>query len=176
SHSSQSYQSSRPSRPSPAGPEEKPARRRTSRKSSTIRISDPAAAGAVPSGSLDTKREPVTEETLATAWQEFAAANPDLHILISAMRSGTPAKAGEDTFTFTVGHPAQAQAFESAMPRLMQFLRERLNNDSLVINILIDSSREPDRTLPPQEFLRKAVEGNPALGTLLANLDAELVG
>ncbi len=103
------------------------------------------------------------------------ATHQDMHILVSAMRAGVPVPAGEEAFTFTVGHPAQAQAFESAMPALMQFLREQLRNDNLVLTILTDTTREPDRTLPPREFLKKTVEANPDLGRLLETLDAELI-
>lgn len=149
-------------------------RRRTPKRTATLKISDPEALAAT--STLETHHEPVTEQSLATAWQEFMDAHPDLHILISAMRTSVPVSTGEDTFTCTVSHPAQAQAFDSAMPKLMQFLRERLRNDKIVINVVTDTSREPDRTLPPKEFLKKAVEANPQLGLLLDTLDAELIG
>lgn len=149
-------------------------RRRAPKRTATLKISDPEALAAT--SSLETHHEPVTEQSLAMAWQEFMDAHPDQHILISAMRTGLPVATGEDAFTCTVGHPAQAQAFDTAMPKLMQFLRERLRNDKIIIKVITDTSCEPDRTLPPKEFLKKAVETNPQLGHLLDTLDAELIG
>ncbi len=108
------------------------------------------------------------------AWVAYQQANTQQHILTSAMRNSTPQQTGEEEFLAMVGHPAEIQAFELAMPQLMAFLRKQLGNDFLTLRVEIDPTRAVSKQLPPQEFLKECVEKNPALGELLRKLDAEL--
>ena len=119
-------------------------------------------------------REPVTTELFMQAWTAYQIANPQQHILASAMRSSTPSQTGPEEFLAMVGHPAEVQAFELAMTQLMAFLRKELHNDFLTLKIDIDPTRAVSKMLPPHEFLKECVEKNPALGVLLDRLDAEL--
>lgn len=108
------------------------------------------------------------------AWRNFININSDLHILTSAMRGASPVQSTPTEFTIAVGHPAQQQAFESSMPKLLAALRNELGNDLITIKVLIDTTKDVARMLPPQEFLRKAVEENPVLGEFLSEIEAEL--
>ena len=119
-------------------------------------------------------REPVGMEGFIRAWIAYQQANPQQHILTSAMRNSNPRQTGEEEFLAMVGHPAEVQAFEMAMPQLMAFMRRQLRNDFLTLHIEIDPTRAVSKQLPPQEFLKECIEKNPALGDLLRNLQAEL--
>ncbi|MDE6018874.1 MAG: hypothetical protein K2G85_08705, partial [Muribaculaceae bacterium] len=119
-------------------------------------------------------RNRVNLEDFMRAWQAFGQLNVRQHILTSAMRGSTPEQAGEEEFLAKVGHPAEVQAFELAMPQLLAFLRKELSNDFLTLRVEIDPERVVTKQLPPQEFLKECIEKNPALGDLLRNIDAEL--
>ena len=119
-------------------------------------------------------REQVDIEGFYRAWMAYQQANPQQHILTSAMRNSNPTQTGAEEFLALVGHPAEVQAFELAMPQLMEFLRRELRNDFLTLRIEIDPTRAVSKHLPPKEFLKECVEQNPALGELLRRLDAEL--
>ena len=108
------------------------------------------------------------------AWIAYQQSNPQQHILTSAMRGRAPQQTGPEEFLAMVGHPAEVQAFELAMPQLMEFLRRQLGNDFITLRVEIDPTRAVSKQLPPQEFLKESVEKNPALGELLRKLDAEL--
>ncbi len=108
-------------------------------------------------------------------WGEFIARNPQLHILVSAMRSAKPAPAGDNSYSIIVDHPAQLQAFELQMPRLIEYLRNSLENDLLTLKVEVNSDPVANKQLPPKEFLRQAVSENPNLAGFLSALDAELV-
>ena len=112
--------------------------------------------------------------TFMQAWGAYQQANPQQHILSSAMRNSNPQQTGQEEFLAMVGHPAEVQAFELAMPQLMAFLRRQLGNDFLTLRVEIDPTRAVSKQLPPQEFLRECVQKNPGLGELLRKLDAEL--
>ncbi len=119
-------------------------------------------------------REPVDIDRFAQAWLAYQQANQQQHILTSAMRNSNPTQTGQEEFLALVGHPAEVQAFELAMPQLMEFLRRELRNDFLTLRVEIDPTRAVSKQLPPMEFLKECVEKNPALGELLRQLDAEL--
>ncbi len=119
-------------------------------------------------------RELVDMEGFARAWVMYQQANQQQHILTSAMRNSNPTQTGAEEFLALVGHPAEVQAFELAMPQLMEFLRRELRNDFLTLRVEIDPTRAVSKQLPPQEFLKECVEKNPALGDLLRRLQAEL--
>ncbi|MDE6633101.1 MAG: DNA polymerase III subunit gamma/tau [Muribaculaceae bacterium] len=119
-------------------------------------------------------RERVDMEGFMRAWTAYQQANPQQHILTSAMRNSNPCQTADEEFLAMVGHPAEVQAFELAMPQLMEFLRRELRNDFLTIKVEIDPTRAVSKQLPPHEFLKECVEKNPALGELLRRLDAEL--
>ncbi len=119
-------------------------------------------------------REAVDIERFMQAWVAYQQSNQQQHILTSAMRNSTPKQTGQEEFLAMVGHPAEVQAFELAMPQLMGFLRRQLGNDFLTLRVEIDPTRAVSKQLAPQDFLKESVEKNPGLGELLRKLDAEL--
>ncbi len=141
-------------------------------KMRTFRLSDISAATPI---TEDEKREnKFSDDEFENAWNEFMAQNSDLHILLSAMRVAKKERTSESSYMLTVEHPAQVQAFESAMNKLLPFLRDYLKNDSLSLESKVDEKLEILKPLPPQEFLKKVITDNPALGNFLQNIDAEI--
>ena len=166
-----------PAAPAPARPAPQPqapaaaAPRRPGARPHSFQMKPGAAISA---GSLERKREEFTDEAFMQVWHEFIRSVPEQQILVSAMRNATPMRRENLEFDVMVDHPAQQQAFESAMPRLLRFLRERLNNDFLTVKAIINPDKEIVKYLPPQEFLKKAVTDNPRLGNWLKQLDIEI--
>ena len=119
-------------------------------------------------------REAVDMQRFMQAWVAYQQANAQQHILTSAMRNSNPTQTSAEEFLAMVGHPAEVQAFELAMPQLMAFLRSQLGNDFITLRVQIDPTRSVSKQLPPHEFLKESIERNPALGELLRKLDAEL--
>lgn len=124
--------------------------------------------------SRQTRNAEVTSEGFMTAWNEFIAANGDMHILTSAMRAGAPKQTSPTEFLVLVSHPAQQQAFESSMPKLLKSLRDRLGNDMLTVKVDIDKDIKTVKKLPPKEFLNKIVSENPVMRDFLKSIDAEM--
>ena len=90
------------------------------------------------------------------AWEEFIARNPSLHILVNTMRSAHPEKEGEFAYRIIVDHPAQLQAFELSMPKLLEYLRDALQNDLLTIKVEVNSSPVENKQLPPRNSFDKS--------------------
>lgn len=124
--------------------------------------------------SIERKKEEFTDQQFMSAWNDYIVSVPDQKILVSAMRNAKPTRRDNLEFDVLVDHPAQQQAFELAMPKLLRFLRERLNNDFLSVKATINPEKEIVKQLSPQDFLRKAVSENPRLGEFLKEIDIEL--
>ncbi len=160
-----------PQQPQPA----QPPRPRTTNRPSTFRLSDSAQNAAASARSLEHRTNPISHEQFMQAWEEFIARNPSLHILVNTMRSAHPEKEGEFAYRIIVDHPAQLQAFELSMPKLLEYLRDALQNDLLTIKVEVNSSPVENKQLPPKEFLRQIITDNPAMANFLKEIDGELV-
>ena len=123
---------------------------------------------------LERQNEQFTDEDFHRAWVEYIGANPSQVILVNAMRTARPQRSGPAEFAILVDHPAQLQAFESAMPRILEFIRPRLRNDFLSLRVSLNPETAAPKALPPQEFLKKAMADNPALGGFLSYIEAEI--
>lgn len=124
----------------------------------------------------ENRREAVTDDGFLQAWRKYIGRNSDQHILCDAMTKARPERAAEFEYRVLVQHPAQLQAFELAMPKLMEFLRDELNNDFLTVRAEIDTSvSDAPVQLPPAEFLKKIVETNPIMGKFLKDIQGEII-
>ncbi len=128
----------------------------------------------MPVYTLEKRETPFSEQDFERAWQAFMANHGDMHILLSTMRVARREKKSDTCYSLMVEHPAQLQAFESSMQKLVTFLRDYLKNDHLSLEARIDEKAEILKPLPPQEFLKKIITENPALGEFLQNIDAEM--
>ena len=131
-------------------------------------------AAAATTGSLERKKEDFTDDDFMRAWTGYMSTVPDQKILVSAMRAARPVRRDNLEFDVMVDHPAQQQAFELAMPKLLAFMREQLRNDFVTVKASINPDKEIAKFLPPAEFLKKAATNNPSLGEFLKGLDLEL--
>ena len=122
------------------------------------------------------RKESFDDRLFMQGWNAFIDANPSLRILVNAMRVSTPVKATEEfTYRIVLDHPAQRQAFEMSMNRLLEFLRHYVKNDYLTLNLEINEEKTDDKYLPPKDFLKKIVTDNPELGRFLGEIEAEIV-
>lgn len=115
-----------------------------------------------------------TPEDLRQVWEEYINSHPEQRILVSAMRSGWPEHIRDHQYLVRVNHPAQKQAFETALQDLVEFLRGRLGNVRISLGIEISDTQEDAKMMPPKEFLKMAIKENDALAKFLKDIDAEL--
>lgn len=142
---------------------------------SSYRLNSSSNSTQTVASSLQPRNTPITQEGFMTAWGEFIAKNPSLHILVNAMRGAIPQAAGNNSFIIVVDHPAQEQAFEHSMPKLISFMRDALSNDLLTLKVEINTNTSVAKQLPPKEFLKQVVENNPVIAKFLQDINAEMV-
>ncbi|MDE6008165.1 MAG: hypothetical protein K2G90_03050, partial [Muribaculaceae bacterium] len=162
-----------PQQAAPAPPQRRPAKGAV--RPTAFRLNEKPDKGNTPVNRLEQRSAPINPEGFAAAWNEFIVRNPSLHILVNAMRGAKPQPAENNVYRIVVDHPAQLQAFELSMPRLLEYLRDSLSNDLLTLRVEVAEAQPGNKHLPPKEFLRKVVEENPAMGNLLRVINGELI-
>lgn len=130
---------------------------------------------AVSAGSIERLREEYSETDLLRVWKEFGQSVPEQVILSNTINVVSPKPLGNLAYEIMVDNPAQRQAFESSMPQMLKYIRERLRNDFITFSVVVNPTAEVVKYLSPKDFVAKAVGVNPALGQFLKDLDVELV-
>lgn len=120
------------------------------------------------------KNSSFSQEQFKKVWDEYASLHPEQRILVAAMRSSNPEPLSETGYLVKVDHPAQKQAFESSLSELLDFFKQRLENENITILVEISEKEDKEQRLNPKEFLKLVVEENKVLAKFLKEIDAEL--
>lgn len=152
-----------------------PARGHMGTRPGSFSLKEAKEAVNVGNGSLEHRSAPITHERFMQGWSEFIARNPQLYILVNAMQGATPEPSGDNAYRIIVDHPGQLQAFDLAMPKLMEFLRDYLSNDFLSLKVEVNTTPAGARQVAPKEFLRQIVEENPVMARVLTEIKAEMM-
>ena len=119
--------------------------------------------------------EAFTDERFMEVWNQYIIRHPEHSILVSAMRAVRPERLGATEYRVFVQNPSQMAAYNMESRKFVEFFRNELHNDNVEIRFEIDPTQAAvPKMMPAQEFLRKAISANPALGEFLKSVDAEL--
>ncbi|MCH5217942.1 MAG: DNA polymerase III subunit gamma/tau [Muribaculaceae bacterium] len=121
------------------------------------------------------RRNRVEKEALDGAWAEFIAENPEKQILVGAMKAAYPQPVREEEYLVKVQHPAQEQAFSTYMGKLLEYLRNKLENDYISIKVEIQDSGEIKKPMPTKQFFQDILASNPSIAEMARNLDVEII-
>lgn len=130
-----------------------------------------ATQAAAPTGGRNTD---YTEFDFTQAWEKFRDEHPKEHILYHAMRAGRPELSGERRYTMYVVNEVQRHTMEEWMPRLTMWLRDKLGNDSIAIEVAVKEGDTPLHVLNDRELLGTLMEENPMLKNFVEALELKL--
>lgn len=114
------------------------------------------------------------EKQIRELWIEFAGNHPELRILSQTMRSCAPEVTDGAVCRVVVQNPAQRQAFETDMTRLVEFLRQRTGLPALSVRVEV-AEGETQKKLTDEEVLQDVVQRYKELGSFLKDLDMEFM-
>lgn len=129
------------------------------------------AAETTPSQS---RNERFSAEALSTAWETYIQTHPTAHILINTMRASMPRLTDPTTFVIAVQNQKQLELMESNRPALLEYLRDKLSNDSIKFSVIINQGDLPRYTLNDAELLKKMSAEYPALRNLIDDFKLRL--
>jgi DNA polymerase-3 subunit gamma/tau len=121
-------------------------------------------------------REPVTQEQLAEAWKLFADSmnQAGKRSLFATLTLYNPQLEGEQIH-FKVANRVQDSDLKEIRAELMEFLRKRLQNFQLQLEVeLAKSNEQKMKLLSEKDKYDKMVEKNPLLEELRKRLDLDL--
>lgn len=102
------------------------------------------------------KRRAFTAGELAEAWSAYAAQHPKEHILVNTMRACVPSPSDPaipEALVMTVENEAQSSFLAEAMPSLIEFLRSRLDNSAITLDVKINQGQGAYHTWNDRELI-----------------------
>ncbi|PQJ23430.1 DNA polymerase III subunit gamma/tau [Tenacibaculum sp. SG-28] len=113
-------------------------------------------------------RTPFTEEVLKETWKKYYFTLQELgeRSMAAIIASDTPQLQESYTVAFTLPNDLMKAQLEKGKPKLLRFLREKLNNYGISIVIHVNETVEKKFAYTPQEKYEKLKEKNPLIETL----------
>lgn len=121
------------------------------------------------------RRKAIEEEKLHDAWTSFISEHPEKGLMTGGMKMAFPVQKNNEELVVKVAHPAQQQALLTNMSLLLDYLRNRLENDFITVDVEIDESKEIKKPMPQRELFQDIVANNPSIASLSRQLDVELI-
>ncbi len=113
-------------------------------------------------------RTPFTEEALKETWKKYYFTLQDLgeRSMAAIIASDTPQLQESYAVAFTLPNDLMKAQLEKGKPKLLRFLREKLNNYGISIVIHVNETVAKKFAYTPQEKYEKLKEKNPLIETL----------
>ena len=113
-------------------------------------------------------KDPFTEEVLQQLWKDYVALliTKGERSMASIVGTDLPKLGQEFKITFTVPNKLMEDQFRKGRPKLINFLREKLNNYGIKILVVLNETVEKKFAYTPLEKYNKMKEINPLLEKL----------
>lgn len=123
--------------------------------------------GIEPKESVVAQVKPVDHNELVVAWKEFAGELPQNDTaMANRMTAIQPKLIGEAAFEVVVQNPTVQEQFQTMSPRILDYLRNRLQNSNLSMTVRVAEVVERPKILSKVEQLNLMCKENPALKKL----------
>lgn len=147
-----------------------------------IYVNNPAAAAqaameqgkSMQRGTSQRRTTPFTEKALLTAWQQFIDEHPREQIIINTMRCSLPRKINDTLYEIEVENQVQVESFNAHRMGIISYMRDRVQNDMLAIEIKLNPNIEKPKFWTPQEIVASIKENNPYFDRFIADFDLAL--
>ncbi len=118
--------------------------------------------------------KPYSQTDLDNAWDEFIDAFPRKRILVNSMRTSRPVRLDESQVGVDLDSEIQLSTFREELGELLQWMRDRLQNDHLTLQLKV-TDREPMRhVLNDREMMLTIIKERPMLEKFIKGLKLTL--
>ena len=124
----------------------------------------------------DYPKDEFGEKKLALFWKEYVQLlqKKGESSMASIISSDNPKLSDSFLINFTVPNKLMQDQFLKGRPKLLKFLREKLNNYGIEIKVILNETKEKKFAYTPQEKFNKLREKNPLLDKLRQTFDLDL--
>ena len=124
---------------------------------------DPAEAS-IPAAVVERQLRPFSQSALETAWLESAGALDDLPVVKAIIQQVQPVIEDESVVRVSLENELQEDYLNSVRDRILPFLRQALNNDSITVRTQVEAGSVNARLVyTPDERFAFLLEKNPHL-------------
>ncbi len=124
---------------------------------------DPAEAS-IPAAVVERQLRPFSQSALETAWLESAGALDDLPVVKAIVQQVQPVLEDESVVRVSLENELQEDYLNSVRDRILPFLRQALNNDSITVRTQVEAGSVNARLVyTPDERFAFLLEKNPHL-------------
>ncbi len=115
---------------------------------------------------------PVQQAELNVVWEAFAKGQGTF--VQQTLMLSHPVLKGESTVHVRLENSFQQEKINDVKPELMPYLRAKLKNDSITVEVSVSASLESTKAFTPKEKLEQMMKSNPALVKLVKTLDLQM--
>jgi DNA polymerase-3 subunit gamma/tau len=121
-------------------------------------------------------KDPFTEKKLQELWKSYVELlnKKGERSIASIIGTDIPTLGANFQISFTVPNKLMQDQFKKGRPKLMNFLREKLNNYGIAIVVLLNEAIEKKFAYTPDEKYKKLKEKNPLLEKLRQAFELDL--
>jgi DNA polymerase-3 subunit gamma/tau len=121
-------------------------------------------------------KDPFTEKKLQELWKSYVELlnKKGERSIASIIGTDIPTLGADFQISFTVPNKLMQDQFKKGRPKLMNFLREKLNNYGIAIVVLLNEAIEKKFAYTPDEKYKKLKEKNPLLEKLRQAFELDL--
>lgn len=134
----------------------------------------PSAPAAGNKAETHANNQSFTNEQLLDAWQAYIDQHPHEHLVINTMRTSKPNRLTDTQLEITVQNIGQVNFINNALPHILDFLRNKLANDAITIDIKLDESMPAPKILTERELIEDIKTRRPEFNDFLEDFKLTL--
>ena len=120
------------------------------------------------------KNQSFTDEQLLASWQTYIDQHPQEHLVINTMRTSKPNRLTDTQLEITVQNIGQVNFINNALPHILDFLRNKLANDAITIDIKLDESMPAPKIMTERELVEDIKSRRPEFNDFLNDFKLSL--
>ena len=116
-----------------------------------------------------------THEQMLAAWNEYIEKHPTEKVIINTMRAALPTRINDTLYEIQVENVGQVEFIKTRQTEIVEFLRQRLDNDMVAIDIKVSEVQGTNKKFwTSREIIEDMVQRNPQVRDMVQKLGLSL--
>lgn len=104
------------------------------------------------------------------AWNSYIEQHPSEKVIVNTMRTALPSRVNDTLYEIHVENVGQVEFIKARQTEIVEFLRRRLGNDMVAIDVKVKESGPAPKFWSPREIVEDMVQRNPQVRNLIQEL------
>lgn len=115
-----------------------------------------------------------TPEQMLSAWNQYIESHPSEKVIVNTMRAALPSRVNDTLYEIYVENVGQVEFIKTRQTEIVEFLRQRLDNDMVAIDVKVKESGPEPKFWSPREIIEDMVQRNPDVRNLIQEFGLSL--